>query len=170
VHDVRLTRGEWAALRLPAYASVVACENKANFLALPPLPATLALWGVGGAATGFFPKLSWLHRDHFVYWGDIDPSGFAILARLRRSFPSMISVLVDGNTVARHSALLAPAKAASGDYDRSLLTGPETEAANAVAHPPQGIEQEKLLFAEGLACLSECIHAAKRSPKQNFSL
>ena len=105
MHDVRLTLGEWAALRLPAGASVVACENKANFLALPPLPASLALWGEGGAATGFFPKLSWLHRDHFVYWGDIDPSGFAILARLRRSFPSMISVLMDGNTVARHSAL-----------------------------------------------------------------
>lgn len=152
--DIRLTVGTWAALRLPAGTTVVACENRANFLALPPLPATLALWGQGGAATGQFPRLPWLAHTRTLYWGDIDPSGFAILARLRRALPSIASILMDGDTVAHHRSLLAPAKAASGTYDEALLTAPEAEAARAVSSPPRGIEQEKLLFAEGLVALT----------------
>lgn len=151
--DIELRVTDWAMLNLPPGAVVIACENKANFLALPQLKGALALWGKGGAATGHFPRLPWLARKLFFYWGDVDPSGFAILARLRRVFPGIRSVLMDASTLARHSELLAPAKSAPAELAWEHLTPDETDAARLILVPPRGIEQEKLLFSEGLEML-----------------
>jgi hypothetical protein len=148
VADLDLRISEWARLTLPADARIIACENKANFLALPPMPKTLALWGAGGAATGHFPLVPWLGTLRFVYWGDLDPSGIAILASLRGHFPGVRSVMMDAVTLANHADALGNAKQSSSGIPRERLTPGEMAALVAIENPSRGIEQEKLLFRE----------------------
>jgi hypothetical protein len=148
VADLELRIHEWARLHLPADARIIACENKANFLALPPMPNTLALWGAGGAATGHFPLLPWLGTQKFVYWGDLDPSGIAILASLRGHFPGVRSIMMDAATLVTHADALGNAKHSSSSIPKERLTPGEVAALAAIENPPRGIEQEKLLFRE----------------------
>lgn len=149
--DLELRVSAWASITLPTDCRVIVCENRANFLALPPLPRTLALWGAGGAATGHFPRLPWLQNVEIIYWGDMDPSGYAILAHLRRSFPRLRSVLMDDDVLRLHPELIAEAKPASGQIAWEHLSPTESNAARFLLEPPRGIEQEKLLFRDGLA-------------------
>ena len=77
VTDIELRISTWAALTIPSGTRIIACENKTNFLALPAMENTLALWGAGGAATGLFPKIPWFAKVPFVYWlnDDVDRLG-----------------------------------------------------------------------------------------------
>ena len=152
VPDLDLRVSVWAGLALPGTARIIACENKANFLALPPMANTLALWGAGGAATGHFPLIPWLATRRFVYWGDLDPCGIAILASLRGSFPSVRSVMMDAATLATHAGALGAAKSPPYSFPKERLTAGESAALAAIEAPPRGIEQEKLLFRE-------CLHS-----------
>jgi hypothetical protein len=157
VDDVELRVGTWSGLTLPPGTRVVACENKTNFLALPPTERTLALWGAGGAATGHFPRLSWLGESTFVYWGDLDPSGFAILAALRVRFPRVRSAMMDAWTLRAHCDALSVAKPSRHPIPLDRLTPDEAEALAAVSAPPRGLEQEKLLFRDGLQAINTAL-------------
>lgn len=149
--DISLPVADWAKIVLPPGARVLGCENKTNFLALPPFSETLALFGGGGAAEGHFSKLPWLKDHRFVYWGDLDPSGLNILAGLRSNIPNVRSVLMDEETLLAHVANLAPAKAAPRIIPLQHLRGGEVAAAVALCEAVKGIEQERLLFSECLA-------------------
>jgi len=151
--DVELRVSTWAQLAIPAGIRVVACENKTNFLALPPLEHTLALWGAGGAASGHFPRIQWLRNVAFVYWGDLDPSGFSILASLRGAFPHVRSAMMDAATLDTHREAIGGAKSCRHAVPLDRLTPGEVAALTAVASPPRGIEQEKLLFRDGLRAI-----------------
>ncbi|MDE2466482.1 MAG: DUF2220 domain-containing protein [Alphaproteobacteria bacterium] len=72
-----------------------------NFLAFPPAPRALVVFGAG---YGWEPlaHAQWLHRCRLHYWGDIDTHGFAILARLRGYFPHARSMLMDRDTLLAH--------------------------------------------------------------------
>lgn len=152
--DIELRISTWAALPIPVGTRIVACENKTNFLALPPLERTLALWGEGGAATGHFPNLGWLRDLVFVYWGDLDPSGFAILASLRAHFPQVRSAMMDVATLEAHRAALGRAKPPRHPVAFDRLSPAEAAALSAISSPPRGIEQEKLLFRDGLQAIA----------------
>lgn len=158
VSDVVLRVEDWAQLRVPSFVKVVICENRTNFLALPSLSGVLTLWGEGGAAAGLLPRFPWLREAHVVYWGDLDPSGLAILAGLRRSLPNVQSVLMDEATLDLHSAKLLPAKRPVGALDPSLLRPAELKAYEQILEPPRGIEQEKLLFRECLEVLASALN------------
>ncbi|MEO6003418.1 MAG: Wadjet anti-phage system protein JetD domain-containing protein [Opitutus sp.] len=148
--DVELRVDAWASLKPPADAKIVICENKANFLSLPMLPRTLAFWGQGGSVSGNLSKLAWLAAFRVIYWGDMDPSGFAILAQLRSKLPHVESVLMDLATLTTNSDQIGEAKPAQGAVQISFLTTEETEAFAQISSPPRGLEQEKLLFRDGL--------------------
>lgn len=158
VNDVVLRVEDWARLGVPAFVKVVICENRTNFLALPPIPGVLALWGEGGAAAGLLPRFPWLRDAKVVYWGDLDPSGLGILAGLRRSLPKVQSILMDDATLNLHSAKLLPAKRPVGAIDSSLLREPELKAYEQILEPPLGIEQEKLLFRDCLEVLAQALN------------
>lgn len=82
----------------PKVSRVLITENEVNFLALPPLPDTLAIFGAG---YGFevLGTAMWLYQCRLLYWGDIDTHGFAILDQLRAVFPHAESLLMDRNTL-----------------------------------------------------------------------
>ncbi len=61
---------------------VIICENKKSYLALPPLPRTLAIFGKGFGFSHWHDFVP-LQGKRIIYWGDLDSAGFAILHQLR---------------------------------------------------------------------------------------
>ena len=95
--DITLDAASFARLD-PPVSRVLITENEVNFLALPTLLDSLALFGAG---YGFeeLARAEWLHRRRLYYWGDIDTHGFAILDQLRGFFPGVRSLLMDRETL-----------------------------------------------------------------------
>lgn len=69
-------------------------ENKMNFLTLPNLKDSFAIWG-GGYRTQILKSVNWLNSCNIFYWGDIDAHGLKILAQFRGYFPQTISVMMN---------------------------------------------------------------------------
>lgn len=101
--DVELPATELAALPLRP-ARVLVVENLQSGLALPPLPGTLAVVGLGYALEPL-TEIGWLAGAPIDYWGDIDTHGLVMLARLRRRFGHVRSRLMDEATLLDHRAL-----------------------------------------------------------------
>ena len=100
--DLTLDAESFARLD-PAVSNVFITENEINFLALPDVPNSLAVFGAG---YGFdqIANVAWLSRCRVFYWGDIDTHGFAILNQLRASVPHAESFLMDRETLLAFSA------------------------------------------------------------------
>src|SRR5258708_3859889 len=63
--------------------NVVITENKMNFLTLPELPSTIAIWSDGGFMVSYLRDAGCLLEKKIFYWQDIDVHGFQILHQLR---------------------------------------------------------------------------------------
>ncbi|QCO97363.1 hypothetical protein FCN77_06070 [Arthrobacter sp. 24S4-2] len=98
--DLTVTAGAFGALNLPV-TNVIVTENLVNFLALPELPATLAIYG-GGYGFSSLRDARWLADCKVLYWGDLDTHGFRILDELRAVHPHVVSVLMDEATLSAH--------------------------------------------------------------------
>ncbi len=96
-HEVTLTQDAFAGLNFPG-EKVFITENEINFLAFPPVPGAMVIFGAG---YGFrnLADIDWLHNKKLFYWGDIDTHGLAILNQLRESFPQAASLLMDNGTL-----------------------------------------------------------------------
>lgn len=94
---------DFAALDLPV-RRVIITENEINFLALPPLDGTIAIFG-SGYGFAALAQATWLSRCRMHYWGDIDTHGFAILDQLRGHFDGVDSLLMDLRTFLRFKSL-----------------------------------------------------------------
>ena len=100
--DVTLDADSFAALSLPVQW-VFITENETNFLAFPPVPKGIVIFGAGyGWET--LGGIEWLQRCRLHYWGDIDTHGFAILDQLRNRFRHVDSLLMDRATLMAHEA------------------------------------------------------------------
>ena len=97
------TQAAFASLVAPA-SKVFITENEINFLAFPDAPDAMVVFGAG---YGFdnLTDVRWLQEKRIYYWGDIDTHGFAILNQLRRFFPSVVSFLMDQQTLISHRTL-----------------------------------------------------------------
>jgi hypothetical protein len=95
--DITLDAGSFAGLN-PEVSRVFITENEVNFLAFPPYPKSMIIFGSGyGFET--LRRGNWLERCKIHYWGDIDTHGFAILDQLRSHFPHTESLLMDAATL-----------------------------------------------------------------------
>jgi len=83
---------------------VLITENEINFLSLPDLSNTLAIFGAG---YGFeaLESADWLKACDIHYWGDIDTHGFAILDQLRGHLAHAQALLMDRVTLLAHREL-----------------------------------------------------------------
>ena len=95
--DITLDAESFARLA-PVVSRVFITENEINFLAFPPVPDSLLIFGAG---YGFevLAQAAWLSRCQVFYWGDIDTHGFAILDQLRAHLPHAHSLLMDRATL-----------------------------------------------------------------------
>lgn len=100
--DIAVTQAAFERLDLPV-SRVFITENEVNFLAFPPMPGSLVIFGAG---YGFdvLAGARWLQNRHIYYWGDIDTHGFAILDQLRAQLPQVQSLLMDRATLLAHAA------------------------------------------------------------------
>ncbi len=98
--DLAVPHDTFARLNLPV-KRVFITENEINFLAFPPVPESLVVFGAG---YGFdtLAEAAWLRERDIHYWGDIDTHGFAILDQLRACFPAARSFLMDRDTLLAH--------------------------------------------------------------------
>ncbi len=100
--DITVPQPDFERLTLPTSPlRVLVVENKLTFLTLPPLPATLAIWG-SGYSLERLRACQWLCAASLYYWGDLDLHGFHILAQLRGYFLHTESVLMDAKTYQAH--------------------------------------------------------------------
>jgi len=87
IQHLGITVNDLANLKLPC-KKIIIMENKTNysnienFLTLPQLSDTMAIFGSGYALRDL-KRASWLSDMKLFYWGDIDVQGFEILSILR---------------------------------------------------------------------------------------
>ncbi len=95
--DLRLPLGDFESLSFNC-RNVLLTENKMNFLALPQLPSSIAIWSGGGFMVSYIKNTSWLKSKNIFYWGDLDAHGFLMLHQMLCYFPQTISVMMDSKT------------------------------------------------------------------------
>lgn len=96
--DISLTISEFHNFQSQCDKIFVA-ENLMNFLTLPYMSKTIAIWSGGGFSVSFLNDIDWLKTKQFFYWGDIDAQGFQILNQFRTYFSNTISVMMDEETL-----------------------------------------------------------------------
>lgn len=79
--------------------NVFITENLMNFLTLPLIKNTIAIWSGGGFSISYLKNIEWLKDKQFYYWGDIDAQGFQILNQCRTYFPDTVAVMMDIETL-----------------------------------------------------------------------
>ncbi|MBF0460888.1 MAG: hypothetical protein HQL87_05775 [Magnetococcales bacterium] len=101
--DVALDAESFSLLSMPI-RRVFVTENEINFLAFPPAPDAIVVFGAGYALDAL-AKAAWLRGCAIHYWGDIDTHGFSILNKLRSHFNHVHSFLMDRSTLMAHAEL-----------------------------------------------------------------
>jgi hypothetical protein len=144
--DISLTLSEFKLLPLPC-ENIFVAENIMNFLTLPCLPGTLAIWSGGGFSVGYLKDIEWIRSKRFYYWGDIDAHGFQILNQFRSYFPGTKAVMMDAQTLSAFSH-----SSGTPAFNQSLphLTESEQKLYRFVQQNNIRLEQEKITqaFAE----------------------
>lgn len=81
-------------------------ENKMNFLTLPPLPNSIAVWSGGGFNISYLKKTAWIKELKCYYWGDLDAQGMQILNQFRSYYPQVTALMMDWDTLRQYEALV----------------------------------------------------------------
>ena len=154
VDDLAVPASTFRSLPLPG-VRVLITENLRNFLALPALPGTVAVYGGGNALT-LLAGSSWLTDSLVFYWGDIDAHGFLMLSRLRESFPHAASIMMDDATLATAPELTGSAAPVDA-VDLRRLTPDEARLFARLRDGSVGLEQERVPWDYALAWLGRAI-------------
>jgi len=145
--DIAVDADSFASLSIPV-RRVFITENETNFLAFPPVPGAIVLFGAGYGWNAL-SKARWLERHPLYYWGDIDTHGFAILDSLRGHFGHAASFLMDRETLMTHESCWGEEKEQL-IRDLSRLTGPERALFDELRYdrirPRLRLEQEMIGF------------------------
>ncbi|MEM7184552.1 MAG: Wadjet anti-phage system protein JetD domain-containing protein, partial [Spirochaetota bacterium] len=147
VRDLSIPVSAFASLALPI-DTVLVLENKMNytnienFLTLPHLEATLAIFGSGFAATAL-KNSTWLQQINLYYWGDLDIQGLQILAKLREYFPRLESILMDWQTLKTFQNQASQGQMTNRQEPKNL-TVEESQVYRYLAANNLRLEQEKL--------------------------
>lgn len=139
----------------PPCTAVLVVENEITFLALPPLPGVVAVFGAGFDVLRL-ARVRWLDDARILYWGDIDTHGFVILDRLRAAFPQVESVLMDAATLAVHRGQWVSEPRPSREHLGRLSEAEGQVYADLVGDvhgPAVRLEQERINYARVLDAL-----------------
>lgn len=145
------------AISPPPGRRVFITENEVNGLAFPPMADSLVIFGLGHGI-GMLANFTWLHNRDIHYWGDIDTHGFAMLDRLRVTYPHARSMLMNRGTLLAHRALWGREDQPNigqmdnlTDDERGLLDDLRTNRLGESVR----LEQERIAFG----CLREWLEA-----------
>jgi hypothetical protein len=101
--DITVPASQFAGVEL-AVRRVFITENEVNGLTFPDVADAAVIFGLGYGLERL-AEVRWLRDKAIYYWGDIDTHGFAILDRLRVTFPDASSLLMDRDTLMEHRTL-----------------------------------------------------------------
>jgi len=121
--DISIPLSDFEKLDILA-RNILITENKMNFLTLPAMPSTVAVWSGGGFNVSYLRNVVWLKEKHILYWGDIDEHGFQILHQLRSYCPTTQSIMMDYKTF-EHFSEFAVIGARNKSEQLSLLNEEE---------------------------------------------
>ena len=121
--------------------NIFVAENLMNFLTLPYLTKTIAIWSGGGFNVSHLKDIEWLKSKQFYYWGDIDAHGFQILNQFRTYFPNTTAVMMDEKTLKSFTSSIGqPAT----NQNLQKLTESELRLYNHLRQNNIRLEQEKI--------------------------
>lgn len=109
VKHIGIAVSDFAKLDLSCQ-QVIIMENKAsysnidNFLTIPQMKDTIAIFG-SGFHSGVLKQVPWLNTKTLYYWGDLDSQGMQILSQIRKSFPGIVSLMMDRGTLDQFKSL-----------------------------------------------------------------
>lgn len=141
--DIRMPLNDFKTLSIEC-SNVVITENKMNFLALPNLPSTIAIWSGGGFMVSHLKEVDWLRNVNILYWGDIDSHGFLILHQIRSYFPAIQSIMMDIETFERFKNEVTSKGEKIPVIDLGLLTATERQMFLFIKENNYRLEQEKI--------------------------
>ncbi len=118
-------------------------ENKMNFLTLPCLKNTFALFG-GGFKIEILKQIDWLKKLKIIYWGDIDVQGFQILSQLRSYFPQTKSIMMDFKTLNLFKPFIVLGTPTNKSFNLQNLTIEEKALYDHLLEKNYRLEQEKI--------------------------
>ncbi|MDI9364704.1 MAG: DUF2220 family protein [Flavobacterium sp.] len=144
--DISLTVSEFSNFYSNCHNIFVA-ENLMNFLTLPFLTKTIAVWSGGGFNVSHLKDIAWLKSKQFYYWGDIDAHGFQILNQFRTYFSNTIAVMMDEATL---SSFTSSSGQPATNQNLQQLSECELKLYNHLRQHNIRLEQEKITqaFAE----------------------
>ncbi len=141
--DIRIPLGDFEALIIQA-SNIIVTENKMNFLALPALPSTFAIWSGGGFMISFLQNIKWLHEKNIFYWGDLDAHGFLMLHQMRSYFPQTKSAMMNKEAFELFKGEGVVAGEKINSEKLSTLTQEESELFDFLRTNDLRLEQEKI--------------------------
>lgn len=139
--DISIPLSEFRHLNLEDHPCFIT-ENLMNFLTLPYLPNSFAIFG-GGYAVQNLKSVIWLSNCPIFYWGDLDDHGFRILSQLRSYFPQTTSIMMDTKTFEAFQEFAVSVLANSSD-DLPHLTPEEQNLYNYLVINRKRLEQERI--------------------------
>lgn len=142
---------------------VLITENKDTAMHFPPTPLAVAIEGEGSGG-GIAASFDWItDAESVIYWGDIDPDGFEILAEYRRVGVPARSMLMDIDTYHRYANWGTYRWPNGTEIERreprdlDELTAGERAAYLAVCQPAPGmpprLEQERIPLTDACQAL-----------------
>ena len=127
-------------------------------IALPDIAGAIVFMRLG-LAVDQLEAIGWIRDAALqVYWGDLDTHGFAALARARRRFPTMVSVLMDEETPLTHRSMWVREEKPSKVESPQSLTLEELAVYEGVRlnswGPQVRLEQERISWPRALERLA----------------
>lgn len=122
---------------------ILITENKMNFLTLPNIDDSIALWSGGGFNIKYLSFVDWLTGQDIYYWGDIDTHGFQILNQMRSYYPQTKGILMNKETFDSYTEY-AVKGSPTGNYTLEYLHEPEIELYNFLKESNLRLEQERI--------------------------
>jgi hypothetical protein len=141
--DIRIPLRNFEKLIIPA-TNIIVTENKMNFLSLPALPSSIAIWSGGGFMISYLQNIGWLHKLNILYWGDLDTHGFLMLHQMRTYFPQTKSVMMNMETFELFKGEGVVAGEKINSENLGALTKEETEVFDFLRINNLRLEQEKI--------------------------
>lgn len=147
--DIEAPIGELASLPIRPHTCIVV-ENQNTGIALPDIAGAVVFMRLGLAVDQLDP-IGWIRDASLqVYWGDLDTHGFAALARARRRFPAIVSVLMTEDTLLSHRSMWVREEKPSKAESLQSLSAAEFDVYDGIRNNRWGhqvrLEQERIAW------------------------
>lgn len=156
--DLSLPWKELEGWRLPV-RRVFIVENLQSALAFHDLPGSLVFMALGYDVQGL-GRLPWLSGLPCICWGDIDTHGLAILARLRKVLPQVVSLMMDEETLLYQRDLWVEEPQQNPASELAELTETEADLYRGLKEQRWGqnvrLEQERIAWDRAWEKILDC--------------